>query len=212
MHIEVDDLAQFLISDSMARKKNASRKLREILPVVIGAGITEQWYFRHLKQMHGCRIDVRPRFFGSDTAYDMEKLVEEVLSIGGKVICVYDMDTTRTDAVEKERKEKFVAAYRANPNVILCGSLPSIEYWFLLHFEKVNHYFASSEKVIEELKKYMLFEKTEKFLSKPGWVETLLADGRLQQAMRNADELGTEGESYTHIPDAIRFLEKHKKK
>lgn len=37
-------------------------------------------------------------------------------------------------------------------------------------------------------------------------------DKFVQQAMRNAEELGTDGESYTHIPDAIRFLEKHKKK
>lgn len=205
-------MAQFLISDSMARKKNASRRLREIIPVVIGAGITEQWYFRHLKQMVGCRIDVRPRFFGSDTAYDMEKLVEDVLSIGGTVICVFDMDTTRTDAVEKERKEKFVSAYRANPSVILCGSMPSIEYWFLLHFEKVSHYFASSEKVIEELKKYMPFEKTEKFLSKPSWVATLLAGERMQQAMLRAAELGTDGESYTYIPNAFLFLKKRKRK
>lgn len=196
----------------MARKKNASRKLREILPIVIGAGITEQWYFRHLRGCIECRIDVRPRFFGSDTAYDMQKLVEEVLSIGGTVICVFDMDTTRTDAVEKERKEQFVSIYQANSNVVLCDSMPSIEYWFLLHYEKVNRCFASSEKVIEELEKFMPFEKTEKFLLKPGWVETLLANGRMQQAMRNADALGTHGESYTHIPDAIRFLEKHKKK
>lgn len=65
---------------------------------------------------------------------------------------------------------------------------------------------------IEHLTHLKGFEKTEKFLLKPGWVETLLANGRMQQAMRNADALGTHGESYTHIPDAIRFLEKHKKK
>lgn len=196
----------------MARRKNESQKLREILPVVIGAGITEQWYFRHLKQFVGYRIDVRPRFFGSDNAYDMQKLVEEVLSIGGTVICVYDMDTTQTDVIEKERKEKFVSIYQTNPNVILSGSMPSIEYWFLLHYEKTNRYFGTSKRVIKALNKYMEFEKTETFLEKPGWVEALLADGRMQQAMRNAEELGTDGESYTHIPDAIRFLEKHKKK
>lgn len=196
----------------MARKKNGTQKLREILPVVIGAGITEQWYFRHLKQCAGYRIDVRPRFFGSDTACDMQKLVEEVLSIGGTVICVYDMDTTQWDEAEKKRKEQFGSLYRLNPDVLLCGSMPSIEYWLLLHFERTNCYYGTSDKVIQKLHNHMPFEKTEKFLAKSSWVETLLADGRMQQAMWHADELGTEGESYTHIPDSIRFLEKHKKK
>ena len=42
------DLAQHLIYNCMARKKEI-RKLREPIPTIIGAGITEKWYFRHLK-------------------------------------------------------------------------------------------------------------------------------------------------------------------
>lgn len=196
----------------MARKKKSTRPLRPVLPYIIGAGITEKYYFGHLKRECNYQVEVRPKFFGSDNAYDMQKWVENALSIGGTVICVFDMDTTRWDEAEKIRKERFLSIYGSNPDVFLCGSMPSIEYWFLLHFERTNCYYETSEKVIQKLRNHIPFEKTEKFLSKPGWVETLLAEGRMLQAMRHAEELGTNGESYTHIPEAIRFLEKHKKK
>ena len=119
----------------MARKKEI-RKLREPIPTLIGAGITEKWYFRHLKDYAHLKLDIKPKYFGSDTAYDMQKFVEGVLAMGGKAICIFDMDTTQWDDIEKDRKTQFIAAYQKNPNVILCGSMPSIEYWFLLHFEK----------------------------------------------------------------------------
>lgn len=189
----------------MARKKE-TRKLREPLPTVIGAGITEKWYFRHLKNLEHLKLEVKPKYFGSDTAYDMQKLVEGVLSMGGKAICVFDMDTTQWDEVEKERKERFIEEYCKNPDVILCESMPSIEYWFLLHFEKTNRYFKSSDRVIDVLEQYMPYEKTEKFLSQPQWFTHLVSNNRCKQAMRNAEELGELGESYTKIPKAIRFL------
>lgn len=88
----------------MARRIE-TRPMREPLPTVIGAGITEKWYFRHLKSLCAYKMDIKPKYFGSDTAYDMQKLVDNVLAMGGKAICVFDMDTTHWDATEKERKE-----------------------------------------------------------------------------------------------------------
>lgn len=34
------------------------------MPTIIGAGITEQWYFTHLKFLYDYQIKVRPRFSG----------------------------------------------------------------------------------------------------------------------------------------------------
>ena len=180
--------------------------MREALPTVIGAGITEKWYFRHLKEMAHLKIEVKPKYFGSDTAYDMQKLVAGVLAMGGKAICVFDMDTTQWDETEKERKAQFIEVFGKHPDVILCDSMPSIEYWFLLHFEKTNRYFGTSDKVMDALRHYMPFEKTDKFLSQPQWLATLLSKNHGKQAMINAAELGDSGESYTHIPRAIQFL------
>lgn len=192
----------------MARRGRATRQMRESRPVVIGAGVTEKWYFLHLKKLCGFRVEVKPKYFGSDTAFDMQKWVEDTLAAGDKAICVYDMDTTLWDETERARKDSFLTQYTNHPNVILCGSMPSIEYWFLLHFEKTNRYFGTSKRVIQALNKYMEFEKTERFLSKYSWVENLLADGRMQRAIDNAEALGRKGESYTTMPEVIHILEK----
>lgn len=189
----------------MARRIE-TRPMREPLPTVIGAGITEKWYFRHLKSLCAYKMDVKPKYFGSDTAYDMQKLVDNVLAMGGKAICVFDMDTTHWDAAEKERKDQFMQLYSDNSDVILCDSMPSIEYWFLLHFEKTNRHFGTSDRVIEVLKHYMPYEKREKFLENSSWVKQLLSDDGMQKAMDIARELGDSGESYTNLPKAIIFL------
>lgn len=51
----------------MARRVETKSK-REPMPTIIGAGITEQWYFTHLKAIFDYRVKVRPRFFGNETA------------------------------------------------------------------------------------------------------------------------------------------------
>lgn len=195
----------------MARKQKA-RNLKKRRSVLIGAGPTEKAYIEHLTHIKGYQIETHPRFCKNDTPFYMDKFVQRVLEDGGMAVCLYDEDESGRSAKIQQKLEEFVTKYKDNPNVMLCGSMPSIEYWFLLHYEKINRYFGTSKRVIKALNKHMEFEKTEKFLAKPDWVETLLANGRMQQAMRHAEELGTEGESYTHIPEAIRFLEKHKKK
>jgi len=193
----------------MARKQKA-KELRTRRPVLVSAGITERLYFKHLAHIKGYNISPIPRFSGNDTPFYMDKYVSQVLADNGIAVCVYDMDeAVRADTIRKKLAE-FVNTYNANPNVILCGSMPSIEYWFLLHFEKTNRYFGSSDKVIEALQHYMPFEKTERFLKQPAWVQRLLSEDRMQHAIENAEELGTDGESYTQIPDAIRFLEERK--
>ncbi len=126
--------------------------------------------------------------------------------MGCKAICVFDMDTTHWDAVEKERKDMFMQLYANHPDVILCDSMPSIEYWFLLHYEKMNKHFGTSDKVIEVLERYMPYEKKEKFLENVSWVQRLIEEDRMQKALDNATELGFSGESYTNIPKAIVFL------
>ena len=191
----------------MARKQEI-RNLRESKPTIIGAGITEKYYFVHLKRLHNYFIDIKPRFFGSDCAYYMDKYVEDVLSAGGMAICVYDLDVTRNNAKENQHILNFQKKYENNRNVLLCGSMPSIEYWFLLHYEQVNRYFSSSDKVIENLRKYTAFTKHTDYLSRSNWVERL--DKHISDAINRAKELKETGPSYTYLWRAIEYLESQK--
>lgn len=73
------------------------------MPTIIGAGITEQWYFTHLKFLYDYQIKVRPRFFGNETADGMTKKIAEVLNDGGMAICVFDTDVSTWNEEEKRK-------------------------------------------------------------------------------------------------------------
>ena len=136
----------------------------------------------------------------------MTKKIEDVLKEGGKVIAVFDADVALWREDERIKLETMKKKYEKNPNVILCDSLPSIEYWFLLHFADTHRLFPTSESVTKELQKYLPdYEKTTKFLSNPGWVEALCSDEKLNVALLNAAK-SEEGQSYTNLPKAIKIL------
>ena len=48
----------------MARKE-AIKQQRQERAVIIGAGLTERWYFSHLQSRFNLKIKIRPRFFGN---------------------------------------------------------------------------------------------------------------------------------------------------
>jgi hypothetical protein len=191
----------------MARKKQSQILRRTIIPTLIGAGITEQWYFTHLKALKRLHLQIRPRFFGNEQIHALEKNVEIVLASEGMAIVVFDSDVTTWNDVEKRRLEKFRAKYAKNSSVLLCDSMPSIEFWFLLHYLNTNRHFGTSKAVIAELKKYMpQFDKTERFLKSQSWVYELCADEKLEKAMAAAEALGIEGASYSNVWKVMKQL------
>lgn len=110
---------------------------------------------------------------------------------------------------ERTKLSDLKKKYAKNPNVIICDSLPSIEYWFLLHFANIHRLFKNSDSVTKELKKYISnYSKTEKFLSNPNWVKTLCSDDNLSKAIRNAYK-SEEGQSYSNIPKAFDIILPH---
>lgn len=85
--------------------------------------------------------------------------------------------------------------------------MPSIEFWFLLHYLNTNRYFATSDEVIAVLRRYIPnFSKHQSFLSKDAWVSDLLSDNRLDTALANANAIGTEGESYSRLPKLFEMI------
>lgn len=182
------------------------REQRPTIPTIVGAGITEQYYFTHLKSILGCQVKVRPRYFGQEDIFQLTKKIEDVLKEGGKVIAVFDADVALWRDDERVKLEMLKKKYEKNPDVILCDSLPSIEFWFLLHFADIHRLFPTSEGVIKELHKYLpSYEKTAKYLSNPSWVENLCTGEKLKTAIQNASKSG-EGQSYTNLPKAFKVI------
>ena len=183
----------------MARRTDIKAK-RKPMPTIIGAGITEQAYFSHLKSLYDYRIKVRPRYFGTETADGLAKKITEVLAAEGTAICVFDADVSTWNEVERIKLDKLRSRFSRNKRVVLCDSLPAIEYWFLLHFENTNRHFGTSKAVIQELKRYIPdYDKTEQFLGNQKWVADMSGEGKLETACKRAEQFGYEGQSYSKV-------------
>ena len=193
----------------MARKINIKEPKRP-KTIVVGAGITEYWYLKHLKRHLGYKYTLKPSLFGDESMFTIQNRILEGLDSGADVICVFDEDVSQWNESERKRMDEIHRKYDNNDKVTLACSMPSIEYWLLLHFENTNRYFGSSAKVIEALRKHLIgFDKNERYLRQEKWVDTILADNRQETAYIRAKSLGHSGESYSDTWKAIdKFNEK----
>ena len=102
------------------------------------------------------------------------------------------------------RKERFAG----NDHVFICDSMPSIEFWFLIHYMNTSKYFRTSQAVIRILKKFIPgYEKTGAFLEKMQWVADMCSDEKLILACKRASLLGPLSESYSEVYRAILLFE-----
>jgi hypothetical protein len=174
---------------------------------IIGEGITEQYYFLHLKKLFGFHCTIKPRFFGNTSIVGMKAKIEELLRGDIFVICVFDLDVSMHNESERKKLELLQNKYRKNKNLLFCNSLPSIEYWFLLHYENTNHHFNDSKAVEDVLRKYIRnYEKTAQFLEKEKWVFDLCSEDKLNKAAERSKRFGLGNGSYTNVNEAIDIL------
>jgi hypothetical protein len=192
----------------MARKIR-ERKIKAPNVTIIGEGLTERCYFKHLKSLKGYRYTCKPRNFSQQSIDDLQKQIDKVLTDDGVAVCVFDADVAREKPAERKKLEAMQKKYAGNEQVILCDSMPSIEFWFLIHYLNTNKYFASSADVIKILRRYLPdFSKHEIYLSKEKWVVDMIADGKQDTAMERAKAFGMTGESYSNIYKAFeKFAE-----
>lgn len=189
----------------MARGRK-ERELRQSRITVIGEGLTERWYFDHLRTVMGYKYDCKPRFFTHQSYEEMRKLIEWVLQIGGIAVCVCDADISRNNLVESQRLKEMKEYYSENDRVVICDSMPSIEFWFLLHYLETSRHFNSSAEVAAVLRRSLpAFQKSGAFLDKVQWVAELCADNKLMLACERARSISEkpESESYSNIFKAI---------
>lgn len=193
----------------MARRRR-ERELRRSRITVIGEGLTERWYFDHLRTVMGYRYDCKPRFFTHQSYQEMRKLIDWVLQNDGIAVCICDADITLTNPEEKKRLKEMKKAYATEEGkVFICDSMPSIEFWFLLHYLETSKQFQTSDEVAQVLRRYMpTFQKHSTFLEKVQWVKDLCANDKLQLAYNRAEALGKNPEttSYSNIYQAIKLF------
>ncbi len=188
-----------------------NKKLRKPSVTIIGEGITEQFYFTHIRTILGYRYTIKPYYFSVTSLVEMDKKIVESIQNGGYAIAVFDADVAKRNEIEKKKLDSIRKKYANKKTVILCDSLTSIEYWFLLHYENTNRFFKDSAATETELKKHIPdYEKKKNFLQNAKWVIDLCADGKLDIAKQRATDFGVEGESYSNIFKAFELFEKIK--
>lgn len=155
----------------MARRIK-ERKLKSRNITIIGEGLTERGYFKHLKSLKGYRYTCKPRNFSQQSIDDLQKQIGKVLEDDGVAVCVFDANVARDKPAERKKLEAMQKKYAGKEQVILCDSMPSIEFWFLIHYLNTNKYFASSTDVIKVLHRFLPdFSKHETIIAtvvKPG--------------------------------------------
>lgn len=139
----------------------------------------------------------------------MDETIKNLLAEKVKVICVFDADTSSRNPEENQVLQELKLKYKSNKNVLLCDSMPSIEYWFLIHFIETRASLPTSKDAIRLLKKHIRnYSKTKKFLEKKLWVESMSQEtGSLENARNWAALAPKESISYSKINKAIDLLE-----
>jgi hypothetical protein len=178
----------------MARKQRNKHTQKSIF--VLGDGQTEQYYFSHLKRLRGYNYKIRPRLFDDLSIEDAESKIDQLLSGDADLILYFtDYDTI----VNQEKKEKFLKfkkKYKDHLNVFILESMPSIEFWFLLHFKKTTKHFKNAKEVEKELKKKLEnYSKSKHQLKNPAWVEKLCEGEQMEEAIQRSVSILEEKQS-----------------
>jgi hypothetical protein len=122
---------------------------------IVGEGITEQYYFQHLKRLKGFTCIVKPRLFGNTNVFEIEKRIVELLNEDADIVCVFDADVSKRNRVENEQLTSLKNKYAANDRVVICDSLQCIEYWFILHYEDSCPAHNNGSDTVRRLKRHI---------------------------------------------------------
>ena len=188
--------------------EEGTREMGKLYPFLISGGTnTERYYFTHINDTTEYKFNIRPRYFGDESNYTeaFPKRIKEILKANNeaRIFCVFDWDTIYGDDAKLKKHEEFEKLFQdeiSNGIVALCPSMPSIEYWFLLHYEDYTGLLKGYPAVSNRLAPYMKscfadpskgfkhLLKKEKYLKDAIWVKNLCADGKLLEAIKRAEE------------------------
>ena len=185
-----------------------TRDLFPSLPYIISGGeVTERYYFINVSKETDNKFRVVPEFFGKESGFVQEfpKNIRKILGkdAAAKIFCVFDWDTIYGNQTNRAKYDGFVKKiqpYIDDGNVILCPSMPSFEYWFMLHFKNTTRLVNTCEEMAKLLRPYMmsyfskgnvdLFKvlKSRQYMEDSTWVKNLCAEGKLNLAIKRAEK------------------------
>lgn len=193
-----------------------SRDMAPQLPYIISGGTnTEHYYFLHISNVTDYKFHVKPEYFGNESKYTsaFQKRIKKILEkdLDATIFCVFDWDTIYNNKTNQEKHNSFVKDIKIELDagrVILCPSMPCIEYWFLLHFQDYPNLIMKCGKELQDLltphmisyfpgTKLKLLRTLKKKLhvDNPDWVKNLCADNKLKDAIKRAKETIAQSEA-----------------
>ena len=90
----------------MARKiENRIQKRRSV--TLIGEGITEQYYFTHIRTLFGYHYTIKPYYFSVTSLVEMDKKIAEAIQDGGFAIAIFDADVASWFLLHYENTNRF---------------------------------------------------------------------------------------------------------
>ena len=97
----------------MGNKRNKSERLKQrVKLVVLGEGLTEYYYFKHLKNFLNYKISMSKKDFQPSSNLEfMQKKAQSYLDNNHTVICVFDMDIT-SDTKIKSKIDNFIRVHK----------------------------------------------------------------------------------------------------
>lgn len=206
---------------------DGKRDMGPLCPFIISGGKnTERWYFVHINDITDYKFNIEPKYFNDELNYtkSFPNKIKQILekNVGAKVFCVFDWDTIYGKETQMRKHKDFMKQFEfeiESGSVVVCQSMPCIEYWFLLHFKNditlYENYSKVSNKLPKEFKdcfsnpkvRLKKLLKQEKYLEDSTWVQKLCSDGKLDLAIERAENnikmahenRNLDNQSYTYI-------------
>ena len=198
------------------------RKLRESA-MIIGEGITEFYYFQSLRDVYK-QVVFKPDCPKHTSIEELKIKIREAVEKGYTyVFCIIDMDNKDKEPERtryKKLKEEFAKPINQPKKGIFCNVVffethLCTELFFRYYFDYTSRPYEKQDSLIEDLNKYVEYEKTIDFFRKSkglhGYFER--NGGNFKNAIANADKSMKEKENnnrdytYTELGRLMKILD-----
>ena len=163
----------------MGRRKKNKRNPRgrgATTVALLVDGETESWYIEALKSVERLRnLKITPQLPKKSKLEDLYEVAKDLARIYDKVIWIIDLDVPIANGKKYGHLKQVMETFKRERTaleemgVIAIVNTPSVEEWYMLHFEQGKKYFPSQVPLINTLKKNYIndYKKTEKFYKEP---------------------------------------------